>query len=38
MLIVALGGNDGLRGLPPDELKKNLAAIIERAHERRASR
>lgn len=29
VLIVALGGNDGLRGLPPDELKKNLAAIIE---------
>jgi acyl-CoA thioesterase I len=31
VLIVALGGNDGLRGLPPDDLKKNLAAIIERA-------
>lgn len=29
VLIVALGGNDGLRGLPPDELKKNLATIIE---------
>jgi acyl-CoA thioesterase-1 len=29
VLIVALGGNDGLRGLPPEELKKNLAAIIE---------
>ena len=29
VLIIALGGNDGLRGLPPDELKKNLAAIIE---------
>ena len=29
VLVVALGGNDGLRGLPPDELKKNLAAIIE---------
>jgi acyl-CoA thioesterase-1 len=29
VLIVALGGNDGLRGLPPEDLKKNLAAIIE---------
>jgi acyl-CoA thioesterase-1 len=31
VLIVALGGNDGLRGLPPAELKHNLATIIERA-------
>jgi acyl-CoA thioesterase-1 len=31
VLVIALGGNDGLRGLPPDDLKKNLAAIIERA-------
>jgi acyl-CoA thioesterase-1 len=31
VLVVALGGNDGLRGLPPDELQKNLAAIIEEA-------
>ena len=30
-LIVALGGNDGLRGLPAAELESNLAAIIERA-------
>jgi acyl-CoA thioesterase-1 len=29
VLIVALGGNDGLRGLPPEELQKNLAAIVE---------
>ncbi len=34
ILIVALGGNDGLRGLPPAELQKNLAAIVERAHGR----
>ena len=34
VLIVALGGNDGLRGLPPTELKQNLAAIIERAQAR----
>ena len=31
VLIVALGGNDGLRGLPPEELTRNLSAIIERA-------
>jgi acyl-CoA thioesterase-1 len=30
-LIVALGGNDGLRALPPEELRQNLATIIERA-------
>ena len=34
VLVVALGGNDGLRGLPPAELKKNLAAIIEPARRR----
>ncbi len=34
VLIVALGGNDGLRALPPDELKQNLASIIERAQSR----
>lgn len=31
VLILALGANDGLRGLPPGEMKKNLATIIERA-------
>ncbi len=30
VLVVALGGNDALRGLPPEELEKNLGAIIER--------
>jgi len=29
VLIVILGGNDGLRGLPPSELERNLAAVIE---------
>jgi acyl-CoA thioesterase-1 len=33
VLVVALGGNDGLRGLPPEELQKNLAVIIERAQQ-----
>jgi acyl-CoA thioesterase I len=31
VLVVALGGNDALRGLPPKELKKNLAAVLDRA-------
>lgn len=34
ILIVALGGNDGLRGLPADALKKNLSEIVERAQAR----
>ena len=34
VLIVALGGNDALRGLPPDELRRNLSSIIERAQQR----
>ncbi len=29
VLVVALGGNDGLRGLPVEDLRRNLAAIIE---------
>ena len=35
VLIVELGANDGLRGLPVDQMKKNLAAIIEAAQTRR---
>jgi acyl-CoA thioesterase-1 len=34
VLVLALGANDGLRGLPPSEMKKNLAAIIEVAKSR----
>jgi acyl-CoA thioesterase-1 len=34
VLVVALGGNDGLRGLPVSELEHNLAQIIERAQAR----
>ena len=30
VLIVILGGNDGLRGLPPSALEDNLAELIER--------
>ena len=31
VLIVALGANDGLRGLPLDQLRGNLSQIVERA-------
>jgi acyl-CoA thioesterase-1 len=31
VLIVALGGNDGLRGFPPHQTASNLAGIIKRA-------
>ena len=35
ILVVELGANDGLRGLPVPEMKKNLAGIIERAQQKR---
>jgi acyl-CoA thioesterase-1 len=31
VVVVALGGNDGLRGLPVDDLARNLDAIVGRA-------
>ena len=34
VLVLELGANDGLRGLPVDAMKKNLAAIIELAQSR----
>ena len=34
VLIVAFGGNDGLRGLPVAQLEENLSAIIDKARER----
>ena len=33
-LVVALGANDGLRGLPIDDMKKNLETVLERAKAR----
>jgi len=33
-LVVALGGNDGLRGISPEESKKNLASILDQAKQR----
>jgi len=37
VLIVALGANDGLRGLPVAELRDNLEAIIKRARAKNIS-
>jgi acyl-CoA thioesterase I len=34
-LIIELGGNDGLRGIPPAETEKNLVGIIGRARRKR---
>lgn len=31
IVIIELGGNDGLRGLPPKVMKRNLAKIIKRS-------
>jgi acyl-CoA thioesterase I len=31
VLVVALGGNDGLRGIAPEQMGKNLAGIIDKA-------
>lgn len=36
LVIVALGGNDGLRGLPVAQMKANLSRIIEAAKKRGA--
>jgi acyl-CoA thioesterase-1 len=36
VLIVAFGGNDGLRGLPVAQMKENLSTIIRQARERGA--
>jgi acyl-CoA thioesterase I len=35
VLVVALGANDGLRGLPVREMKRNLAQVIETAQARK---
>jgi acyl-CoA thioesterase-1 len=34
VLVIELGANDGLRGLPPEAMKRNLAEIITRAKRR----
>ncbi len=37
VLIVALGGNDALRGLSIDDMRRNLSAIVEGAQEKGAT-
>jgi len=37
VLVLALGANDGLRGLPAEELTRNLSEIIERAQAKKIS-
>jgi acyl-CoA thioesterase-1 len=32
VFVLELGGNDGLRGLPPEKTEENLQAIIDRVH------
>lgn len=34
ILVIALGGNDGLRGVPVEDMKANLDAIVARAQEK----
>jgi acyl-CoA thioesterase-1 len=34
VLVVALGGNDGLRGIPPEQTEQNLSGIIDKAREK----
>lgn len=36
LVILELGANDGLRGLPLDEMRRNLAAIIDKSREQGA--
>ena len=36
VVIVALGGNDGLRGLPVEQMRDNLSAVVERIRARGA--
>lgn len=33
IVILELGGNDGLRGFPPDVIRRNLAGMIEQVNE-----
>ncbi|MEW5890507.1 MAG: arylesterase [Pseudomonadota bacterium] len=36
VVIIALGGNDGLRGLPPDKMRENLEAMARAARDAHA--
>jgi acyl-CoA thioesterase-1 len=37
VVLIALGANDGLRGLPPGAMRRNLAAMVEAAQKRGAA-
>jgi acyl-CoA thioesterase-1 len=37
VVVVALGGNDGLRGFPPERIKSNMLRIIEAAEDKGAA-
>ncbi|MEN3940261.1 arylesterase [Prosthecobacter sp. SYSU 5D2] len=37
VLVIALGGNDGLRGLSPEQTEKNLVGIVAKARAKSAS-
>ncbi|MBP6507011.1 MAG: arylesterase [Opitutaceae bacterium] len=37
LLVIALGGNDGLRGINPETTRANLQAIIDRARQKQPS-
>jgi acyl-CoA thioesterase-1 len=37
VLVVALGGNDGLRGISPEQMSKNLVGIIDKARAKNPS-
>jgi acyl-CoA thioesterase-1 len=37
VVVVALGGNDGLRGFPPERIKSNMLRIIETAEQEGAA-
>ncbi|MEH6388363.1 MAG: arylesterase [Pseudomonas profundi] len=33
LVVIELGGNDGLRGLPPTQMKQNLSAMVSKARD-----
>ncbi len=33
MVVIELGGNDGLRGQPPAQLQQNLASMIQKSQD-----
>jgi acyl-CoA thioesterase-1 len=37
VVVVALGGNDGLRGFPPERIKSNMLRIVEAAEDKGAA-